>query len=184
MLVRQAMGWLRSALFLSEIMRDAQYWIDRLNLTPHPEGGYFREVYRSAEEIPATALPVRFGGERAFSTAIYFLLRSGETSAFHRISQDELWHFYAGCPLILHCITPDGEYAAHWLGLDGEAAPLVIIPAGVWFGAVCSEENSYTLAGCTVAPGFDFADFEMGTRTGLISRYPQHEDIIRALTHP
>jgi predicted cupin superfamily sugar epimerase len=99
----------------------AQHWIDRLNLQPHPEGGYFRETYRAPLTLPHSALPGH-GGGRAASTAIYFLLESDQFSAFHRIRSDELWHFYAGSTLIVHVITPEGEYRPLLLGNDADRA--------------------------------------------------------------
>lgn len=160
--------------------------IDFLALERHPEGGWYRETYRAAELIPATALPARFDGERAFTTAIYFLLAPGEFSALHRIKSDELWHFYSGTTLTVHVITPDGEHRTIRLGADiagGETfqAP---VSAGSWFGAEVSGPGEYALVGCTVAPGFDFADFEMAGRAALLAAYPEHEKIIRRLTRP
>ncbi len=162
----------------------ARNWIDRLRLRPHPEGGWFHETYRSAEIIPATALPERFHGERCFSTAICFLLEGEQFSAFHRIASDELWHFYCGSTLAIHVIAPDGEYSKIRLGHDPDAGAVLqgIVPAGCWFGAELEDRQSYGLAGCTVAPGFDFADFEIATRNELSMRYPQHQSIIRRLT--
>lgn len=154
---------------------NASHWINKLGLHPHPEGGFYRETYRASLHVQA------HGGTRSASTAIYFLLESDQCSALHRIKSDEVWHFYAGAPLSIVLIHADGRTETKVIG-DG--AFQAVVPAGCWFGARVEQRNAYALAGCTVAPGFDFADFEIGTRTGLISRYPQHEDIIRALTHP
>jgi uncharacterized protein len=162
----------------------AQYWIDHLELAPHPEGGFFRETYRSAGSIESSTLPDCFSTARAFSTAIYFLLRSHEHSAFHRIASDELWHFHTGSPLTVHCIHPGGDYARILLGPDPDAGQVFqgVVPAGVWFGATVDQPESYSLVGCTVAPGFDFADFELARRSDLITRCPQHQAIIERLT--
>ena len=140
---------------------NAKDWIEVLSLRPHPEGGYFRETYRSAETIARDHLPSRFGGDRAFSTAIYFLLRSGDFSALHRIRQDEVWHFYEGAPLELLELSPDlSRLRTHHLGpLDDSRMPVHVIPAGHWQAA--RSTGSYTLVGCTVGPGFEFADFTM-----------------------
>jgi predicted cupin superfamily sugar epimerase len=167
-------------------MKDAQYWIEKLNLKRHPEGGYYRETYRSSEIIKHAALPERFHGPRVFSTAIYFLLSGAEVSHLHRIKSDEIWHFYAGSSLMIHVIDLDGSYQKIKLGLDvdkGEAIQ-VVVHAGCWFGAELEELNSFCLVGCTVAPGFDFEDFELGGRNDLLQSYPQHHAIIRLLTKP
>lgn len=165
-------------------MRDAQYWIDRLGLRRHPEGGYYRETYRSTESVAREHLPERFGGDRALSTAILFLLPANEFSAFHRIKQDEVWHFYDGSALTIHVIDPRNEYRTIELGRDiehGESLQAVV-EAGCLFGARIEGDGPYALVGCTVAPGFDFQDFEMPGREELLARYPQHGDIIERLT--
>jgi uncharacterized protein len=161
----------------------AQDWIDRLHLQPHPEGGYFRETYRAPLILPRSALSGH-GGDRAASTAIYFLLAGDQFSAFHRIRSDELWHFYAGSTLIVHVITPDGEYRQIRLGSSADQGEhfQAVVPAGCWFGSSLLDPNKYALVGCTVAPGFDFADFEMAKRDELIAHYPQHRAIIERLT--
>jgi hypothetical protein len=163
---------------------DAAFWIERLDLRPHPEGGYYRETYRAAESVAADGLPARFSGPRAFSTAVYFLITRDAFSAFHRIRSDELWHFYAGGAVTLATIGPDGALATASLGRDplrGET-PQVVIPAGTWFAAEVAERADFALVGCTVAPGFDFADFELGARADLIQAYPQHRGVIERLT--
>ncbi len=162
----------------------AEDWIGTLELQPHPEGGWFREVYRATESIPQANLPARFSGDRVFSTAIYFLLNRSEYSAFHRIKQDELWHFYDGDALTIHLIDPAGEYRQATLGRNHAAgeSPLVVVEAGWLFAATVNDLRSYALVGCTVAPGFDFDDFEMPTRAALVAQYPAHRDIIERLT--
>ncbi len=159
----------------------ANEWIERLGLMPHPEGGWFREVYRSHERIAQDALPERFGGSRGFSTAIYFLLNAGEVSRLHRIRQDEVWHFYDGDPLWLHRIRPDGEHIEVQVGRSREALPLAVVPAGDFFGAELMG-SGFSLVGCTVAPGFDFDDFEMPSRDELYQQFPQHAELIQKLT--
>ena len=165
-------------------MNSAEQWIQFLQLREHPEGGWFREVYRAEETIPHQSLPSRFSGDRRFSTAIYFLLNKKEFSAFHRIKQDELWHFYDGAPLIIHVIDHVGNYSTFKLGKDFQAGEvlLAIVKAGSLFGATLSDTQSYGLVGCTVAPGFDFDDFDMPSRTQLLEQYPQHQNIIEKLT--
>lgn len=164
-------------------MNRPEYWIDRLKLIPHPEGGFYRETYRSRETIPAASLPSQFGNQRSFSTAIYFLLRSQDRSFFHRIKSDELWHFHAGACLSIYVLGEKG-LTIHKLGSDpdNEESLQVVIPANHWFGAKLSESDRYTLSGCTVAPGFDFHDFEMATRESLIKQFPSFAEIICELT--
>jgi uncharacterized protein len=161
----------------------AEELIAQLGLVKHPEGGWYRETYRSEEVIQGTALPNRFAGDRSVSTAIYFLLLTGDISALHRIQSDEMWHFYSGVPLTVHVITPRGEYYPLTLGSNitaGEAFQCVV-PAGCWFGAEVSGDG-YALVGCTVAPGFDFADFEMGSREVLQKQFPEQTEIIKRMT--
>src|SRR5688572_25593675 len=134
----------------------AEYWINHLQLNPHPEGGFYKETYRSAENILQQGLPGRFPGERSFSTAIYFLLRSQDRSLFHRIQSDELWHFYHGSSLTLYVLDNRG-LSTHKLGAnpESEESLQITIPANSWFGAMVNNKDSYTLSGCTVAPGFE-----------------------------
>ena len=159
----------------------ANEWIERLGLVPHPEGGWFREEYRSHERIDRDSLPERFDGARSLSTAIYFLLNATEVSRLHRIRQDEVWHFYDGEPLRLHRITPEAEHIEVQVGRSGTALPLAVVPAGDFFGAEVIGDG-YSLLGCTLAPGFDFADFEMPSRDELYQRFPQHGELIQRLT--
>jgi predicted cupin superfamily sugar epimerase len=165
-------------------MPTAQEWIKNLNLRPHPEGGYFRETYRSHETIAHSHLPGRFAGDRTFSTAIYFLLQGDDFSALHRLKSDEVWHFYDGTSLTITVIAPDGELSVIHLGTDVHAGhvPQAVVRAGCLFGSHVSEPNSYALVGCTVAPGFDFADFELPSREQLMAEYPQHRGVIERLT--
>lgn len=163
---------------------DATFIIKLLSLSPHPEGGYFRETYRSPEEVPAPALDARYRETRSISTAIYFLLTGDTFSSFHRLHSDEIWHFYAGDPVRLHLIYPDGRHIEILVGSDlsvGEI-PQAVIPSGTWFAAKVENPAGYTLIGCTVAPGFDFADFELADRTALVKQFPHHEKIITSLT--
>ena len=165
-------------------MKDIKYWIEKLNLEPHPEGGFYREEYRSEETFPTEALPDHFTGSRSFSTAIYFLLPHDSFSAFHRIKQDELWHFYYGSPLNIHVISTDGTYSVIHLGLDIEKGekPQAVVKAGYYFAAETTCTDAYTLTGCTVSPGFDFNDFEMPSGTQLTDQFPEHDTIIKRLT--
>lgn len=160
---------------------NADYWIETLNLERHPEGGYYREVYRSKESIQASALPPRFKGKRAFGTSIYYLLRAGEFSAFHRIQSDELYHFYDGGSLAIWILTPQGELELKSLGTITQTVPQHLIPAGSWFAAEVIQ-GDYVLAGCTVAPGFEFEDFEIARKENLIKEYPAHAALIQRLS--
>lgn len=166
-------------------MKTADYWIGHLNLEKHPEGGYFREIYRSNEEIPGAFLPDRYVGNRSFSTSIYYLLKSGEISMFHRLKTDEIWHFYEGSCLELFVISPEGVLTRILLGNKPEKGEKfqALIEKGNWFAAGVKGENSFTLMGCTVAPGFDFRDFEPGNRNLLLNAYPAMKKIIMAFTY-
>lgn len=159
--------------------------IKKLELQPHPEGGYFKETYRSAGEINKDSLANEYGGKRSYSTCIYFLMTSGNFSSFHKVNQDEIWHFYEGSPIRLYVISENGDYSEYKIGRNfsnGEV-PQLVVPGGHWFAAEVSEKDSYSLVGCTVAPGFDFADFTLPSRKDLVSKYPQYEKLISRLTH-
>jgi uncharacterized protein len=181
----------------SQPVMTAADWVVALNLQPHPEGGYFRETYRAAESIPLAALPARFreglvpaASERVFSTAIYYLLEAGQFSALHRIKSDEFWHFYAGTGLTVEIISPDGLHSQLQLGARPDQGQVFqgVVKAGAWFGAAVSQPHGYAqpqgyaLVGCTVAPGFDFADFEMAERQQLLNAFPQHQALITRFT--
>ena len=157
--------------------------IDKLELYPHPEGGFYREVYRSEGVIKADCLEPEMSNERSYSTCIYYLLSSSDFSAFHRIKQDELWHHYEGSSLRIHILLPDGSYNYRDLGndLDNDQHPMVMVPAKAWFAAEVMQKDSYTLCGCTVAPGFDFADFELANKEELKSQYPNNKKLIDVL---
>ncbi len=165
------------------MIQPAEYWIKHLDLQPHPEGGFFKETYRSPEQIGADGLPERFNGSRNFSTAIYFLLRSQDKSLFHRIKSDELWHFHAGSTLNIYVLRND-KLEVHKLGSDLEKGDSlqITIPANCWFGATVNGSGNYTLSSCTVAPGFDFKDFELADRSKLLLEFPSQKEIIAMLT--
>lgn len=156
--------------------------IQALGLMRHPEGGYYRETYRSAEWLSVQGLPKRYRDRRVISTAIYYLLRRGDFSALHRIQSDEIWHFHSGAPLEIVMISKRGVFSSVRLGLNfkkGER-PQILIPRGVWFGAAVAgaAKTNYTLTSCTVAPGFDFRDFEMARRSELLKKFPRHRLMI------
>jgi len=160
-----------------------QNLIFHYNLQPHPEGGWYAQSYRSSEIIPAAALPDRFGGDRVFSTAIYFLLEQGNFSAFHRIKSDECWHFYQGDPLEVFIIGTDRQLTIVTLGQDSSRGQLFqyVVPANCWFASRLAKESKFCFVGCTVAPGFDFADFELANQTNLCSEYPEYSELILEL---
>lgn len=162
-------------------MKTAQKLIDKLNLAPLPgEGGMFREIYRAQDTIPRSVLPDRFDGDRAYATSIYYLLQAGELSIMHRLHQDEVWHFYQGNPLVLGIIDLDGTARKVHMGHDmdsGEQLQLVLY-AGQIFGAQVETPDGFSLVGCTVAPGFEYADFEAPSRSWLLSNYPRHKNLI------
>ena len=166
-------------------MRTAEQWIKDLKMEPLPEeGGWYKEVYRSNEYIPKNCLPNRFSGKRSFSTSIYYLLKSSEFSAFHRIKQDEIWHFYEGSSLTIHIIDPEGNFTQTKLGryFDQGERMQITISKGWLFAATVNHPDSYSLIGCTVAPGFEFEDFEAPSRNQLSELYPNHKELIQKLT--
>ena len=157
--------------------------ITHFHLHPHPEGGWYAQSYRSTESIPAAALPERFTGDRLFSTAIYFLLEQGNFSAFHRIKSDECWHFYSGDPLEIFILHNDGSLQVVTLGSSIEKGHhfQFVVPANCWFSSRPAAESRYCFVGCTVAPGFDFTDFEMANAATLSKEYPSHSVLIETL---
>lgn len=154
------------------------------DLQPHPEGGYFKETYRAGGAVAQQALPKSFKGNRNFSTAIYFLLPEGNKSLLHRIPSDEVWHFYLGDPLTIVQIGPEGDVEKIVLGQNVSKGEKLqhVVPAGFWFGAYPNPGSRYSFVGCTVAPGFDFADFEMGDRAKLLKKFPKAKEAIELLT--
>jgi predicted cupin superfamily sugar epimerase len=161
---------------------DADELVRLLALSPHPEGGFYRETWRSPLSLASQAgLP--HDGARAASTAIYFLLPAGTFSALHRVASDEAWHHYDGDPLDLPELDDAGAHTVTALGRDLRAGerPQHVVPAGRWQAAV-PRGGRYALCGCTVAPGFDFRDFEMPTRDALVRRFPQHAALVATLS--
>ncbi|WP_111979218.1 cupin domain-containing protein [Algibacillus agarilyticus] len=166
---------------------NADSLIQTLALEPHPEGGFYKEVYRAEGVIVQSALPACFSGDRHYATSIYFLLKAGQRSCFHKINQDEAWHFYAGSTLAVHMISPQGQYSVIKLGQNlaqGEVFQAVV-PAGYYFAAQLfdleASAEQFALVGCTVSPGFDFADFSMPNQQELLAEFPQHKALIQRL---
>ncbi len=163
---------------------DAKRYISRLKLESHPEGGYFREIYRSGEIILPEGLPERFRKGRVVSTSIYFLLEGNQVSKFHRIKSDEIWHFYDGCGVRIYVIDGSGSLSEHKLGknIDKGEELQVVIKNNQWFAAELPDQSSFCLVGCTVSPGFDFEDFEMGVRKDLIREFPEYRELVERFT--
>lgn len=153
--------------------------IRALDLHPHPvEGGFFRETYRSAGRVPV------YGGERSVSTAIYYLLKPGHVSELHVLPGDEVFHFYLGRPVRMLQLRPDGSGELVTLGSDVTAGqvPQLVVPGGVWQGTRLLGDDGFALLGCTVAPGFEYADYTGGSRAELTERWPAFADEIGRLT--
>ncbi|BAQ61068.1 hypothetical protein of Cupin superfamily [Geminocystis sp. NIES-3708] len=164
---------------------NGEYWIKKLDLQKHPEGGYYRETYRSNDIINQDKSLTRYNDVRNISTAIYYLLLGQEFSAFHKLKSDEIFHFYGGSFLRVHLINNEGEYHQFKLGNNPENGQVLqlIIPHGYWFASEVGESNSYSLIGCTVSPGFHFADFTLGNKEQLIILYPHLSDLISKFTY-
>lgn len=154
-----------------------------LKLQPHPrERGFFVESYRSADRVSWESLSGRYEGTRVYSTAIYFLLKKGSFSEMHRLRSDEIFHFYLGAPAEILLLHPDktGEVARLGNNLEEKERPQIVVPRGTWQGIRTT--GDFTLMGTTVAPGFEYSDYESGNRTELIALYPQFATLIRELT--
>ncbi len=155
----------------------AAYWINHLHLEPHPEGGFYKEVFRSETEVirPPSLLP------KQACTSIYYLLEGADFSGFHRIASDEIWYFHKGAPLHIHVIDENGEHVINEL-TDGPTGNLsIVVRAGLWFAAEIPSKTGFTLVSCAVAPGFEFDEFEMGGKGRLTGLYPQHASIFDKL---
>ena len=155
--------------------RDANYWIRKLEMNAHPEGGWYKETFRDERLVD---------GKKNASTAIYFLIEGDSPSHFHRISSTEMWHFYYGDPLIVHELSSESKhYKQHKIGknLDNGEEFQAFIPSGAWFAA--ETKGNYSLVGCTVAPGFEFEDFELAEGESLCQLFPKHRELIQRLTY-
>lgn len=158
--------------------------ISLLSLKPHPEGGFYRESYRSSETIRGEFLPERYGDSRPLCTTIYYLITKDSFSAIHRLNSDEIIHFYLGNPVELLTLKADGGGEIFTLGQDllGGMRVQLVVERGTWFGMRIAHGGEYALLGTTVAPGFEYRDFELGDRDKLVSLYPAYEDMIKCLT--
>lgn len=157
--------------------QNAAYWIKHLSLQPHPEGGFYKEVFRSEMEVTRHASTEK----KHALTSIYYLLEENDFSGFHRIASDELWHFHKGSPLLIHAIDTNGNYSAFELSDSTSGRLSVAIKAGVWFAAEIPSQTGFTLVSCAVAPGFEFSEFEMAEKDELNALYQQHSNIINKL---
>lgn len=157
-------------------MKTAEYYIEKLEMLPHVEGGYFKESFLS-ESL--------YNTDKKLWSSIYFLLRTGEVSHFHRLKSDELWYYHAGESLTIYMITPEGNLITKQLGLNIEngESPQVLVPKGCIFGSAMNNDG-FSLVGCMVSPAFEYKDFELFNRDELLSLYPEHQYIINKLTRP
>jgi predicted cupin superfamily sugar epimerase len=165
-------------------MLSAEELIGLLDLKPLPrEGGFYRETYRSADHLDVRVLPGRYQSAKSASTTMYYLLTPAVHSALHRLPTDEVYHFYLGDPVELLLLHPAGTGRVLELGPDLRAGqqPLFVVPRGIWQGSRLKAGGTVALMGTTVAPGFDFGDFEAGDVAALAGQYPAHADMIRAL---
>lgn len=164
-------------------MYTADYFVENLKMISHPEGGFYKETFVSEENISARNLNTEFEGVRKLWTSIYFLLRDGEVSNFHRLKSDEMWYYHSGSPLTIYMISPDGTLITEQLGLNIEKGekPQILVPKDYIFGSAMNNEG-YALVGCMVSPGFEFKDFELFERNFLLEKYPEHKEIILKLT--
>ncbi|MXV16591.1 cupin domain-containing protein [Hufsiella ginkgonis] len=157
--------------------QNAGYWIEALQLLPHPEGGFYKEVFRSPGEVLRTGESI----PRQAFTSIYYLLEGADYSGFHRIASDEIWYFHKGDPLVIHIIGAAGELISRELSDQPGGNLSVTVPAGLWFAAELPGKQGFTLASCAVAPGFDFREFEMASRLQLAADHPVHAALINRL---
>ncbi|MBN1942100.1 MAG: cupin domain-containing protein [Phycisphaerae bacterium] len=172
--------------------------IETLQLQPLPwEGGYYRETYRAEESVAASALPGRYGGDREYCTAIYYLLTPDTISALHRVQSDEIFHFYLGDPVTMFLLSPNEAWRSTCSAREGEAKTVTlgndiaagqqvqfVVPKFTWQGAALKEGGRFALMGTTVSPGFEFDDFELASRAKLLADFPVHREWILRLTRP
>lgn len=165
--------------------QDAMYYVSKLGLEPHPEGGYYKQTFVSNEQVTDKGLSVTYDGKRKLYTSVYFLLTSTDVSHFHRLKSDELWYYHAGSSLTVHIIHENGTYEEIKLGLNLEQGqvPQTLVSKNSIFGSSVMEEDAFSLVGCMVSPGFEFQDFEMFTQAELLSKYPEQKEIIMKLAY-
>ncbi|MBW6411624.1 cupin domain-containing protein [Clostridium weizhouense] len=164
-------------------MYTSDYFIEKLNMISHPEGGFYKQSFISEDNILARGLNVESEESKNLWTSIYFLLKDGEVSNFHRLKSDEMWYYHSGSSLTIYMITPEGKLITEELGLNIEKGekPQILVPKGYIFGSAMNNEG-YALVGCMVSPGFEFKDFELFERNYLLDKYPNHKEVILKLT--
>jgi predicted cupin superfamily sugar epimerase len=162
---------------MEQIKNLAGYWVDKLGLQPHPEGGYYREVYRSADEVSVEGSD----GKKSSITSIYYLLEKSDFSAFHRISSDEIWYFHKGGALLVHTLEREGELNSVELSESDSGVFFHVVKGGRWFAAELKEKKGFALVSCAVAPGFEFAEFELAAKKELSEEFSGHVDMIDRL---
>lgn len=157
--------------------KNAECWVKELALQTHPEGGYYKEVYRSNKSF----VPIEIGDHRNYITSIYFLIEANNVSHFHSIKQDELWFYHAGAPLTVYILHEDGDLERLTIGPNPNQGEVLqaVVPANKIFGS--KSTGDFSLVSCVVAPGFDFSDFKLYPKTELLQKYPQHQSIIDEL---
>lgn len=161
----------------NEVQNSASYWIHRLNMTPHPEGGYFKEVYRSEMKVKKEGTEV----ERSAMTSIYYLLENESFSAFHRIKSPESWYFHQGAPLLIYSFE-GGKLVCRELSDEEDGSLQITMEPDIWFAARLKTPHTFCLVSCAVAPGFEYEEFELINRATLLSEYPDSEKEIIELT--
>jgi predicted cupin superfamily sugar epimerase len=160
-------------------MENAAYWITHLQLQPHPEGGYYKEVFRSAQLVSRQHQP---DVVKQACTSIYYLLEGKDFSAFHRLASDEIWYFHKGDPLLIYAINSDGALTTHELSDAPSGSLSIVIEPGIWFASEPKAKDGFSLVSCAVAPGFDFNEFEIGGKGTLQSLFPEHADLVARLS--
>jgi predicted cupin superfamily sugar epimerase len=160
--------------------------VQQFQMLEHPEGGFYAPAFRSDQLLDTSTLKInRWKGPRNLYSSIYYLLMNGQFSCWHRIASDEMWHFYEGDPITLHVLTKDGAYYCKTLGNpSSDLCYQWVVKGGDWFAAISSGPIGYSLTGCSLAPGFDFADFEIGSKEMLLEQYPNQADVIRKFLTP
>lgn len=164
---------------------NANYWIEKFNLIKHPEGGYYKEIYRSVEQIDCKALPGRYQTNRSFLTSIYFLLKLGQVSKFHKLQSDEIWYFHLGNPVKAYFMDANGKCYTKLLGLniENDERPQMIFKKQTWFAAeILKGNHDYSLISCAVAPGFEFNDFELANKENMLKQFPGYAEIVLKFT--
>lgn len=158
-------------------VQNALYWVERLKMLPHPEGGYYCEHFRSQQQVTRANTSVT----RSACTSIHYLLEGCDFSGFHRLLSDEIWYFHTGAPLYVHVITSDGEYSLNELSFSGSGSLTLTVPAGCWFASEIPSKTGFSLVSCAVAPGFEFSEFEMGAKDDLSVKFPKYPGLFKKL---